>query len=71
MELAITNLNGVKSPLEWSVALDVISQILRGLVHLHDNGIVHHDVKPDNVLVFHESGKGYVFKLTDLDHSKL
>lgn len=70
MALAKTDLHGINIPLEWSVGLEVINQILGGLVHLHDKGIVHHDVKPGNILVFHETGKGYVFKLTDLDVAK-
>ena len=40
-----------QGPLEWREAVDIATQITRGLVHAHDRGIVHQDIKPGNVLL--------------------
>jgi serine/threonine-protein kinase len=41
--------------LKWKDALHFVTQILRALQHAHDKGIVHRDIKPQNILV-HEDG---------------
>lgn len=33
------------------VALSILIQILHGIGHAHSNGIVHRDIKPDNILI--------------------
>jgi serine/threonine-protein kinase len=37
--------------LSWKDALHLTVQVLRALQHAHDNGIVHRDVKPQNIMV--------------------
>lgn len=37
--------------LRWKDAVYFTSQILKGLQHAHDKGIVHRDVKPQNIMV--------------------
>jgi hypothetical protein len=40
-----------ESPMPAARALDITAQVLRGLEHLHAQGLMHRDVKPSNVLV--------------------
>lgn len=50
-------------PMEPSRVLEVLSGIAAGLDHAHEQGVIHRDVKPANVLIA-ESGGGV--KITDL-----
>ena len=48
------NLRGLMrsdSPMLSEKAIDIVSQVAAALYHLHQNGIVHRDVKPENILV--------------------
>lgn len=37
--------------LKWKEALHYVVQILRALLHAHDKGIVHRDIKPQNIML--------------------
>ena len=37
--------------LEWKEALIVVVQILKALSHAHDKGVIHRDIKPQNILL--------------------
>jgi len=38
--------------LKWKDAIHFVIQILRALQHAHDRGIVHRDIKPQNIMLF-------------------
>lgn len=38
--------------LRWRDAVHFITQVLRALQHAHDRGIVHRDIKPQNIMLF-------------------
>ncbi|MCM1226549.1 MAG: Stk1 family PASTA domain-containing Ser/Thr kinase [Clostridium sp.] len=38
--------------LSWKEAVHFVTQILRALQHAHERGIVHRDIKPQNIMVF-------------------
>jgi serine/threonine protein kinase len=44
---------------------DAMNQIIAGLEYLHENSIVHRDVKPENVLMFRTETNSRIFKLCD------
>lgn len=43
-----------RGQLNWREALHFITQIMRGLSHAHSRGIVHRDIKPQNVMVLRD-----------------
>ncbi len=47
--------------LPWKDAVHFIIQVLRGLQHAHDRGIVHRDIKPQNIMVLRDG----TIKVTD------
>ncbi|MDE6880315.1 MAG: Stk1 family PASTA domain-containing Ser/Thr kinase [Oscillospiraceae bacterium] len=47
--------------LNWPEALHFITQIMRGLSHAHSRGIVHRDIKPQNIMVLRDG----TVKVTD------
>ena len=62
-------------PLTESQICTFFCQILKGLVFLHSNGVVHRDIKPDNILMTKNKNGEIVVKIADFSlaeyyHSK-
>lgn len=66
MEYLGKNLTALKTPLPPSKALSLITGIAEGLEYAHDMGVVHHDIKPGNILLDDEDTP----KITDWGLSK-
>lgn len=58
-------------PMPARRALDIVKQVLAGLSHAHHHGIVHRDMKPDNVLVTEIAGHGEQARIADFGLAKL
>jgi len=54
----------------WVEALDILRGVLYGLRHAHERGVVHRDIKPDNVYLAHKDGDP-VIKILDFGIAKL
>lgn len=63
---SVQNMIDEQGSLEEELALDIILQIARALAYIQEQGIVHRDVKPDNVLMTADG----VVKLCDLGFAK-
>ena len=50
--------------------IDIFLQILEGMVHLHENNIIHRDIKPTNIVVYKQAPGSAWMKLTNFDVSK-
>ncbi len=55
---------------QWSEALLIMRGVLLGLRHAHDRGVVHRDIKPDNIFLADKDGEAIV-KVLDFGIAKL
>ncbi|WP_309890487.1 protein kinase domain-containing protein [Archangium sp.] len=58
-------------PVPVKRALGIVRQVLAGLAHAHAQGIVHRDIKPDNILLTEAIGLGDQVRILDFGLAKL
>jgi len=63
--------NVVDGPTPPERSVDLILQVLRGLEHAHGKGVVHRDLKPQNVFVTRDHEGREVLKLVDFGIAKI
>jgi eukaryotic-like serine/threonine-protein kinase len=54
--------------ISWRVAVPLLGELLLGLRHAHEHGVVHRDVKPENIFLLR--GEGPKVKLLDFGAAK-
>ncbi|MEO8700792.1 MAG: serine/threonine-protein kinase [Kofleriaceae bacterium] len=54
----------------WRDALEIVRGVLAGLAHAHERGVVHRDIKPDNVFLARK-GREAMVKILDFGIAKL
>ncbi len=57
--------------LEVAKAADIIRQVLAGLSHAHELGIVHRDIKPANIMLSEKAGVGMQVRILDFGLARL
>jgi len=53
------------APMDQSRLIAVLRQVCKGLAAAHDCGIVHRDIKPDNIILVNEDGRDDYAKIVD------
>jgi serine/threonine protein kinase len=54
----------------WPEAIEIIRGVLKGLAHAHERGVVHRDIKPDNIFLAKKDG-AIAVKILDFGIAKL
>jgi serine/threonine-protein kinase len=60
-----------QGPIALPRALHIIRQMLRALEHAHAAGVVHRDLKPDNIMLIEREGRRDVVKMLDFGIAKV
>jgi serine/threonine-protein kinase len=60
-----------QGPVPVARAVDIVRQVLSGIAHAHELGIIHRDIKPANILLSQKVGLGDHVKILDFGLARL
>jgi serine/threonine protein kinase len=60
-----------RGPLPLTLTVDIIEQTCLGVGHAHRQGVIHRDLKPDNIWLQSDHRGGYIVKVLDFGLAKL
>ncbi|HEY4055488.1 MAG TPA: protein kinase [Kofleriaceae bacterium] len=60
-----------QGPLPPTRAIAIMRQLLSGVAHAHELGIIHRDIKPANIMISHKAGLGDHVKILDFGLARL
>ncbi|HEU0030751.1 MAG TPA: protein kinase [Kofleriaceae bacterium] len=60
-----------RGPMPIPRAVEIVRQVLSGLAHAHEHGIIHRDVKPANIMLSQKAGLGDHVKILDFGLARL
>ena len=60
-----------EGPMPTERAAEIVRQVLSGLAHAHEHGIIHRDIKPANIVLSQKAGLGDHVKILDFGLARL
>jgi serine/threonine-protein kinase len=60
-----------RGPMDLGVSLDILEQTTAALARAHDLGVVHRDLKPDNIYLINKEGRKNFVKVIDFGLARL
>jgi serine/threonine-protein kinase len=60
-----------RGPMDLGVSLDILEQATAALARAHDLGVVHRDLKPDNIYLINKEGRKNFVKVIDFGLARL
>lgn len=61
----------MRGPMDLAISADVLEQVTAALARAHDLGVVHRDLKPDNIYLINRGGRRNFVKLLDFGLARL
>ncbi|MFO8073472.1 MAG: protein kinase [Polyangia bacterium] len=60
-----------RGPMDLGISIDILEQVTAALARAHDLGVVHRDIKPDNIILMNKNGRRNFVKLLDFGLARL